>query len=33
MKVQYKDKIMEIEQEITVQELLKEEIAKSEYTV
>lgn len=33
MKVQYQDKIMEIQENITIQELLKEEIEKSEYPV
>ncbi len=33
MKIQYQDKIMEIEKETTIQSLLKEEIEKSEYFV
>lgn len=33
MKIQYKDKTMEIEKETTIQELLQEEIEKSEYPV
>ncbi len=33
MKIQYKDKMIEIEKEIAIQDLLKEEIAKSEYPV
>lgn len=33
MKIQYKDKIMEVENETTIQELLKEEIEKSEYPI
>lgn len=33
MKIQYQDKIMEVNQPITIQELLAEEINKSEYTV
>lgn len=33
MKVQYQDKIMEIDQKITIQELLQEEIQKSQYPI
>lgn len=33
MKIQYEDKIIEVEKETTIQELLKEEIQKSEYAV
>ena len=33
MKIQYQDKIMEVENKTTIQELLKEEIEKSEYPV
>ena len=33
MKIQYKDKIIEIKQEITIQELLKKEIKNSEHAV
>ena len=33
MKIQYQDKIIEVEKEITIQELLKEEIEKSEYKI
>ena len=33
MKIQYKDKIIEESKKITIQELLKEEIQKSEYPV
>ncbi len=33
MKIQYKDKMIEIEKEVAIQDLLKEEIEKSEYTV
>lgn len=33
MKVQYQDKVMEIEKEITIQELLKEEIEQSKYPI
>ena len=33
MKVQYKDKIMELDNPITISELLKEEIENTEYTV
>ena len=33
MKIQYKDKVMEIDQPMTINELLKEEIENSEYTV
>lgn len=33
MKIQYKDKRMEVEQEITIQDLLQEEIERSEYPV
>ena len=33
MKIQYKEKILDIENEITIKELLKEEIGKSEYPI
>ena len=33
MKIQYKDKVIEVEKETTIQDLLKEEIEKSEYPV
>ena len=33
MKIQYQDKIMEVNQPITIQELLAEEISKSKHTV
>ena len=33
MKIQYKDKVMEIDKPMTISELLKEEIENSEYAV
>ena len=33
MKIQYKDKVMEFDKPMTINELLKEEIENSEYTV
>ena len=33
MKIQYKDKVIELDKPMTISELLKEEIENSEYTV